>query len=49
MLIPMQFIEAQLFIKFNPHSYGYENEILHRPVLQAITYHFNLGFYNTSL
>ena len=44
MLIPMQLIEAHLFIKFNPHSYGYENEILYRPALQAVTYHFNLRF-----
>ncbi len=40
----MQLIEKQLFIKFNPHSYGYANEILHRFVFQAVTYHFNLRF-----
>jgi len=44
MLIPIQLIEAHLFIKFNPHSYGYENETLYRPALQAVTYHFKLDF-----
>ena len=45
----MQLIEAHPFIKFNSHSYGYENEILYRSALQAATYNFNLGFKITSL
>jgi hypothetical protein len=55
MLFPMQLIcllarlvEAQLITKFNLHSYGYKNEILYRYELQAVTYHFNLGFSITS-
>ena len=40
----MQLIEAHLFIKYNLHSSGYENEISPRCVLQAATYHFNLSF-----
>lgn len=41
----MQSIEAQFFIKFNPHSFcGYANEILFLVVLQANTNHFNLSF-----
>ncbi len=40
----MQPIEAQFFIKFNPHSFGYVKEILFLLILQAVTYHFNLSF-----
>jgi hypothetical protein len=40
----MQVIETHLFIKFNTHSFGYENEILYQSEFQALTYHFNIRF-----
>jgi hypothetical protein len=49
MLIPIQLTEAQLITKFYLDSYDYENEILSRFVLQAVTYRFNLGFLITSI
>jgi len=47
--MPMQLIESHLFIKFNPSRCSVTNEILHRSVFQAMTYHFNLRFYITSM
>ena len=55
LLIPMQVtclpnnffgrqVETQLFIKFNPDSFGYENEILYQSEFQALTYHFSTRF-----
>jgi len=40
----MQVIENHLFIKFNPHSFSYENEILYQSEFQALTYHFNIHY-----
>jgi hypothetical protein len=37
-------VETQLFIKFNPDSFGYENEILYQSEFQALTYHFSTRF-----
>jgi len=40
----MQVIETHLFIKFNSHSFDYENKILYQPKFQALTFHFNIRY-----